>query len=81
MTIEIISLSSAPELFRKLNDLMQQGRLVYRGHRNAKWKLCSTLSRHRRVPYDVQASHLLDQMLNDFIVYARGIGLEPPFGQ
>jgi hypothetical protein len=81
MTIETIALNGAPELFRKLNDLMQQGRLVYRGHRNAEWKLSSTLSRHRRAPYDVQASHLLDRMLNNFLVYARGIGLEPPFEQ
>ena len=81
MTIKTINLNGASQLFRTLNDLMRQAPFVYRGHRDAKWKLCSTLSRHRRAPYDVQASHLLDRMLNNFFVYARGIGLEPPFGQ
>jgi hypothetical protein len=80
MTIEMIRLNTAAELFQKLSDPPKQ-HLVYRGQRNACWKLSSTLSRHTRAPFDRTTTSLLDRMLNKFVVYTKGIGLEPPYGE
>jgi len=79
MTITLVRVESASGLFNAL-DTFSQTNTVYRGQRDAEWRLRSTLSEHRLVPFDQFIAHDIDVMLNNFLVYAKGIGLEPPFG-
>jgi FRG domain len=80
MTIKIIRVETAPAAFGTLEELaLKGGDLVFRGHRDANWRLASTFARHSPVPFSVTASFELDEMISHFIVRLRSMNIDLPF--
>jgi hypothetical protein len=77
MTIKIITTRTASGTFKALEQFA--GRCVFRGHRNSKWPLSTTLSRHRRAPYHPKTSWDVDEMLRRFLVNLKTMGIDPPY--
>jgi hypothetical protein len=76
--IETINADTAAELFERLNGFSRAN--IFRGQRDADWTLSSTLARHYDAAfYPNFTSSQIDQMLNRFLVYTKGIGLDPPY--
>jgi hypothetical protein len=80
MTIKIIRLRTASGAFQTLEELALKGRAsLFRGHRDASWRLATTIARHRPVPFSATASFNLDEMISHFIVRLRSMNIDLPF--
>jgi hypothetical protein len=80
MTINIIKVGSASEAFQTLEELaLKGGNLLFRGHRDASWRLASTFARHMPVPFSASTSRKLDDMILHFIVRLRSMDIDLPF--
>lgn len=77
MTIETRKFENFKKLMSDLDDLASQNDYyVFRGHRDASWKIESTFARHTTTPYRSWDS-IIDEMLSHFIVNALSIGTVP----
>jgi FRG domain len=80
MTITKIRPRSASAAFKVLENLAHDGQAsLFRGHRDAKWRIESTLSRHRPIPFNRNLAHDLDETISYFIVKLQSIGITLPF--
>jgi hypothetical protein len=73
MTIKTINTRTARGVFSTLEQLS--------GHRDLRWRLGSTFSRHRKTPPNRLTTRELDQMIDHFIVNLISIGVTLPFDQ
>lgn len=78
MTIKIINTKTASKFFGVLEELVSKGH-IFRGHRDSKWRLSSTLSRHLRAQYHPSTSWDLDEMIRHFLINLKTIGIDPPY--
>jgi FRG domain len=80
MTIKIIEERTASEAFQTLEELaLKGGASLFRGHRDASWRLASTFARYRPVPFSAIESLDLDEMILHFIVCLRSMNIDLPF--
>jgi hypothetical protein len=79
MTIKIIKANTSTKFFKALEELTPNNNHVFRGHKDSKWHLTSTLARHRRAPYHPTMSWDVDEMLRRFIINLKITGIDPPF--
>jgi hypothetical protein len=79
MTVKQIYVRTADGAFQILEQLAKNGNICFRGHRDAGWRLESTLARHRKVPPTPRTTHEIDEMINHFIVNLASIGISLPF--
>jgi hypothetical protein len=80
MTITTIETQTASEAFEKLEELARSGAAsLFRGHRDASWRLQSTFARHRPVPFSRFSSTEIDEMIDHFIVRLRSMNIDVPF--
>lgn len=77
MTLEVKEFESLPKLMANLEALaLSNEQIVFRGHRDADWKIGSTLARYTSIPHHNWDTHI-DDMLSHFIVNALSIGTIP----
>jgi hypothetical protein len=81
MTIETVEADTADLAFSTLEKLSRDGYTCFRGHRDYRWRIESTFSRHRKIPLRQLTTHELDKLINEFIVNLSSIGLSLPFDQ
>ena len=79
MTVKQIYVRTADGAFQILEQLAKNGNIPFRGHRDAGWRLESTLARHRKAPPTRRTTHEIDEMIDHFIVNLALIGLPLPF--
>jgi hypothetical protein len=79
MTVKKIYVRTADRAFQTLEQLSKDGYACFRGHRDAKWRLESTLARHRKIPPNPRTTHEIDEMIDHFIVNLASIGIPLPF--
>jgi hypothetical protein len=79
MTVKQIYVRTADGAFQILEQLAKNGNICFRGHRDAGWRLESTLARHRKVPPTPRTTHEIDEMISHFIVNLALIGFPLPF--
>lgn len=79
MTIKVINVRTADSAISKLDQLCKNGHNYFRGHRDFRWRLQSTLARHHITPPSRLTTHDLDTMIDHFIVNLTSIGVSLPF--
>jgi FRG domain len=80
MTIRQIRPRTAAGALSILEDLgRRSGAFLFRGHRDAKWRVESTLNRHRAFVSSPTLGYDIDEMISHFIVRLKSIGVAPPF--
>ena len=78
MTVKQIYVRTPDRAFQILEQLAK-GNTCFRGHSDARWRLESTLARHRKAPPTPRTTHEIDEMIDHFIVNLALIGLPLPF--
>jgi hypothetical protein len=78
MTISTIRVRTVTGAFEALEGLAK-GNVRFRGHRSAKWRLGSTLSRHFIAPPGPTTSLEIDRMIGEFIFNLTSVGIRLPF--
>ena len=78
MTIKIVNASTASRMFKALEQLGGKF-VVFRGHQKTSWQLSSTLSRLQRAQYHPNTSWVIDEMLRNFLINLKSIGVDPPY--
>jgi hypothetical protein len=78
MTIKICRVRTAAGALSILEALARRN-VRFRGQRNARWSLESTLARHFISPPSNRTSLEIDGMIDQFIVNLRSIGIDFPF--
>ena len=78
MTAKTIRVRSAESAIKTLERLTKQF-VVFRGHREAGWRLQSTLSRHRLTPPSATTPWAIDAMNDHFLVNLAAISYPLPF--
>jgi FRG domain len=83
MTVEIIRTSTPSRFFGALNKLWSSNRnIVFRGHRYSKWRLASTLARHRpTASYSPVIGQEVEEMLRHFLINLKTTGRDPPYNR
>jgi hypothetical protein len=77
MSIKDIHVKSLKDALDTLESLaLGNGDIVFRGHSNPDWPICSTLSRHTPIPHRSWDT-LIDDMLEHFATNLRSIGALP----
>jgi hypothetical protein len=79
MTIKQIRPRTPSGAFKAIEDLAYGHASLFRGHRDAKWRIESTLSRLRPIPHNPSLSYDLDEMISHFMVKLKSIGINLPF--
>jgi hypothetical protein len=79
MTVKETRVRTADRAFQILEQLSKEGYACFRGHRDARWRLKSTLAQHRKVPPTPRTTHEIDEMIDHFIVNLASIGIPLPF--
>jgi hypothetical protein len=79
MTVKETHVRTADRAFQILEQLSKEGYACFRGHRDARWRLKSTLAQHRKVPPNPRTTHEIDEMIDHFIVNLASIGIPLPF--
>jgi FRG domain len=80
MTIRRIRPRTAAGALSILEDLgRRSGAFLFRGHRDAEWRVESTLNRHRSFVSSPNLGYDIDGMISHFIVRLKSIGVAPPF--
>jgi hypothetical protein len=79
MTIEMIRTRTPSGFFGALDKLASNRNIFFRGHQDSKWRLDSTLVRHRSVrhrpaPYTPTMSWDVDKMLRNFLINLKTTG-------
>lgn len=76
MSIEIHTFETASEAFGFLDKLaFQEKNIIFRGHKKEKYKLETTLHRHRRIPHSHGSD--IDEMIDQFRVGLTRLGIAP----
>jgi hypothetical protein len=81
MTIQTIKIRTAKKAFDTLEALTDEGNARFRGHREARWRLSTTLSRHFRTPLGPRYEIEVNRMISHFIFNLRSVGINIPFDQ
>jgi hypothetical protein len=79
MTIKVHKVRSAEGAFDLLERISSNGHVRFRGHRDAKWRVESTLARHFGAPFGGMTALQIHEMIDHFLVNLTSIGIPLPF--